>query len=146
MCGFCRFFSAINAILGVPDEMALPPSGTVISQASGRMRQLAVRTGAIHGLGKLLRQNPGELIDRDVEPRRQLLDGVAAEHLLQLLGRNRQVLAVSDPGFDQIAEARLLELGDDGGEPALAAIAEHFAQHDRNYRRLELAECAFECR
>ncbi len=65
---------------------------------------------------------------------------------LQLLGRNRQILAVSDPGFDLIAEARLLKLGDDGGEPALAAIAENFAQHDRNHSRLELAECAFERR
>jgi len=126
--------------------MALPMPGTRYLQASGRMRELAVRTGLIHGLGKLLRQNLGELIDRDVEPRRQLLDGVAAQHLLQLLGRDRQVLAVSDPGFDLIAEARLLELGDDGGESALAAIAEHFAQHDRNHSRLELTEGALERR
>ena len=45
--------------------------------------------------------------------RGQLLDRVAAEHLLQLLGRDRQVLAVADPGFDLIAEAGLLQLGDD---------------------------------
>jgi hypothetical protein len=42
-------------------------------------------------------------------------------------------LTVSDPGFDLIAETRLLELGEDRGEPDLAAIAEHFAQHDRNH-------------
>ena len=40
--------------------------------------------------GKLLRQNLGNLVDRDIEACGQLLDGVAAQHLLQLLGRDRQ--------------------------------------------------------
>src|ERR1700736_4111275 len=77
------------------------------------MRELAVRTGVIHDRGKHLRQNRGELIDRDVEPRRQLLDRVAAQHLLQLLGGDRKVLTVSDPGFELVAKPGLLQLGDD---------------------------------
>jgi len=108
---FCRFFSAIRAISGVPDQLDLPAPGTAVPP-SGRMRKLAVRTGVIHGSGELLRQNLPKLIDRNIEPGGQLLDGVATEHLLQLLGRNRQVLTGSDPGFDLIAEARLLQLGD----------------------------------
>src|ERR1700723_2400615 len=74
-------------------------------QISGGMRQLAVRTGVIHRGGKLLRQNFGDLIDRDVEPCGQLLDGVAAQHLMQLVGRDRQILTISEPGFDLLAEA-----------------------------------------
>ena len=62
----------------------------------------------VDGGRELLRQHLGQLIDRNTEARRKLLDGVAAEHLLQLLRRNRQVLAVADPGFDLVAEARLL--------------------------------------
>ncbi len=110
------------------------------------MRQLAVRAGVIHCSRQLLRQNLGELIDRDIEPRGQLLDGVAAEHLLQLLGGDRQILTVSDPGFDLIAKAGLLQLGDDRVQSALAAIAEHFAQHHRDHSGLKLAECAPERR
>ena len=71
--------------------MALPPSGTAILQASDRMRELAVRTGAIDSGRKLLRQNLGELINRDIEPRAATI----------------------------------------AGEPALAAVAEDLAQHDR---------------
>ena len=55
------------------------------------MRQLAVRTGLIHRRGRLLRQNFGELINRDIEPRAATI----------------------------------------AGEPALAAVAEDLAQHDR---------------
>jgi len=110
------------------------------------MRQLAVRTGVIHRGGEILRQEFAELIDGDVESRGQLLDRVAAEHLLQLLGGDREVLTVSEPGFDLIAKAGLLELGDDRRESALAAVAEHLAQHDRDHRRLKLAEGAFERR
>ena len=72
------------------------------------------------------------------------LDRVAAEHLLQLVGRDRQVLAVADPGFDLIAEARLLQLGDDRAKAALAAAAQHFAQHGRKNGGSELAERALE--
>src|ERR1700728_3501367 len=109
-------------------------------QISGSMRQLAVRTGVIHRGGKLLRQNFGDLIDRYVEPRGQLPDGVAAEHLMQLVGRDRQILTVSDPGFDLLAEARLLQLCNDGGESALIAIAKDFAQHHRKHSAAKLAE------
>ena len=85
----------------------------------GRVRQLSIRTGVIHRFGKLLRQNLGELIDRNIEPRGQLLDGIAAQYLLQF-GNNRR-------------------------KAALTAVAEHFAQHDRQHGTLELAECALEC-
>jgi hypothetical protein len=61
-------------------------------------------------------------------------------NLLQLLGRNRQILTVSYPGFDLIAQACLLELGDDRGEPALTTLAENFAEHGRDHSRLKLAE------
>jgi hypothetical protein len=105
-------------------------SGTVIL---GRVRELAIRAGVVHRGGKLLRQNLGELINRDIKTRSQLLDGIAAQHLLQLLGRDGKVLAVSDPGSDLVAKACLLQPGDDRREPALAGIAEHFAQHHRNY-------------
>ena len=76
--------------------------------------------------------------------RGQLLDHIAAQCLLQLVGRDRQVLTVSDPGFDLITKACLLELGDNSREPTLTAIAEHLAQHHRNYCRLKLAEDTFE--
>jgi hypothetical protein len=49
--------------------------------------------------------------------------GAAAQHLLQLLDRDRKILTVSDPGFDLIAETRPLELGDGRGEPAPAAMS-----------------------
>jgi len=58
------------------------------------MRQLAVRAGVIHRQRKLLRQHLGELIDRNIEAGGQLLDGVAAQHLLQLFGGDREILAV----------------------------------------------------
>ena len=98
----------------------------------------------VDGRRQLMRQYLGELIDRDVEPRSQLPDRVAPEHLLQLLGRDRQVLAIADPGFDLIAEAGLLQLGDDRRSSALPAIAEHLAQHHRNHRGFELTEHAGE--
>ena len=110
------------------------------------MRELPVRAGVIHRQWKRLRQDLGELVDRDVVAGRQLSDGVAAQHLLQVLGRDRQVLAIADPLFDLVADAGLLQLGDDRIKPALAAITEHFAQHDRQHGPLELAEDALECR
>ena len=113
-------------------------------QASGGMRQLSVRTGVIHRSGKLLRQNFGDLIDRYVEPCGQLLDRVAAQYLMQLLGCDRQVLTVSDPGFDLIAEARLLQLCNDRREAALIAIAKDFAQHHRKHSAPKLAEGVLE--
>src|ERR1700761_2674715 len=109
-------------------------------QTSGGMRQLAVRTGVVHRGGKQLRQNLGYLIDRHVEPRGQLLDGVAAEHLMQLVGRNRQIRTVSDPGFDLLGEAPLLQLCNDGRETALIAIAQDFAQHHRQHSAPKLTE------
>src|SRR4051812_31837879 len=69
---------------------------TAISR-SGGVRQPTVRTGVIDRGGQLVRQHLGELVDRNVEARRELPDGVAAKHLLQLFGRDRQVLAVADP-------------------------------------------------
>jgi len=45
-------------------------------------------------------------------------------------------LAIANPGFDLIAEARLLELGNDCVQPALAAIAENLAQHNRKHGAL----------
>ena len=104
------------------------------------MRQLAVRAGVIHRGGKLLRQNFGDLVDRYVEPCSQLLDGVAAEHLMQLVGCDRQILTVSDPGFDLLAKARLLQLCNDGRESALIAIAKDFAQHHRKHSAPKLTE------
>src|SRR5258705_10114550 len=86
---------------GAPRESAWRLSRTGIPP-SGGVRQPAVRAGMVDGGRELLRQHLGKLVDRNVEARRELLDGVAAEHLLQLLGRNRQVLAVADPGFDLI--------------------------------------------
>ena len=98
---FYSCFKAIRAIRAVKDEPLRPT--LTFWRGSGRVWQLAVRTGVIHSRGKLLRQNLGDLIDRDVELGRQLLDRVAAKHLVQLLGRNRQVLPASDPGFHLIA-------------------------------------------
>jgi len=87
-------------------------------------------------------QDLGELIDRDVEPSGQLLDDIAAQDLLKLFRGDREVCPVSNPGFDLIAEAGLLELVDDGGKSALAAAAENLAQHRRKNRAAELAERA----
>jgi len=53
-------------------RIALPLAGTYFSKVPGHMRQLAVRIGAIHGGGKLLRQTLGnsglhrlELLDHE---------------------------------------------------------------------------------
>jgi hypothetical protein len=78
------------------------------------MRQLAVRTGPVHGGRQLLGQDLCDLIHRDIEPGGQLLDRIAAQYLFQLVGRDRQVLTVADPGFDLLAETGLLQFGDDG--------------------------------
>jgi len=111
---------------------------------SGSVRELTVRTGVIDRQRQLLCQQLAELVNRDIEARRQLLGGIAAQYLLQLLRCDWQVLAVSDPGLDLIAEAGLLQLGDDGIEPALAAIAKHFAENNRQHGRLKLAERTFQ--
>ena len=80
----------------VPRERS-PVMRNPTTQISGGMRQLAVRAGMIDRGGKLLGQNFRDLIDRDVVLRRQLPDGVVAQNLMQLVGRNRQVRAASDP-------------------------------------------------
>jgi len=74
------------------------------------MRQLAVRAGVIDRQRQLLGEHFGKLIDRDIEPCGQFPDLFAAKHLLQLVRGNRQVLPVSDPGFDLVAKTGLFEL------------------------------------
>jgi hypothetical protein len=111
---------------------------------SGGVRQLSVRARLVNGLWKLLRQDLGDLIDRDVEPGRQLLDRVTTEHLLQLLRGDWQVLSVADPGFHLISETRLLQFGDDGGQTALIAAAQYLAQHNRQNGTFQLSERALE--
>src|ERR1700684_3597374 len=71
---FCRFFSSINALPAAADESGRLPSGTLPPRAPGGGRELAGPTGLVHRRWQLLRQDLGELIDRDVESRRQLLD------------------------------------------------------------------------
>src|SRR4029077_18090534 len=107
-------------------------------------RELTAGACVIDRQRQLVRQYLRQLVDRDVVLGGELLDAVASEHLTQLIGRDRQVLAIADPGFDLIAEAGLLQLGDDRVKPALAAIAENFAQHDRKHGSLELPERALE--
>jgi len=97
------------------------------------MGQLSVRTCAVDRFGKLLCQNLRDLIDWDVELRGELLDCVAAQDLLQLLGGDRQVVAVADPRFDLIAEARLLQFGHDRAQTALAAGTENLADDNRKH-------------
>src|ERR1700722_678913 len=110
------------------------------------MRQFSVRARMVDGGRKLLRQNLGNLIDRDVELGSQLLDRVAAQYLLELLSRDRQGLPVSDPGFDLIAQTRLLQLGNDRRQSALIAVAQYLAQHNRQNSALQLSEHALEGR
>src|SRR6266700_7346545 len=88
---------------------------------SSRVREATVRTGVIHGQRELVCQYLTQLVDRDVVLGGELLDGVAPQHLAQLIGRDRQVLTVADPGFDLIAKASPLQLGDDSVEPTLAS-------------------------
>ena len=76
------------------------------------MGQLAVWACPIHGGRKLLRQDLRDLIHRNIEARSQLFDGVAAQNLLKLVGGDRQVLTVSQPGLHLLAEACLLQFGD----------------------------------
>jgi len=68
------------------------------------------------------------------------------QHLLQLLGRDRQVLAVADPGFDLIAEARLLQLGYDRVQPALAAITSTSLRNTTGSTAPSSCRCALEDR
>ncbi|KTT54232.1 hypothetical protein SB7C_12355, partial [Staphylococcus epidermidis] len=127
-------------------EIARRPRPEPGFSGSGGMRQLAVGARAVHRPRKLLGQHLGQLVDRNVEPGGELLDRVAAQHLLQLVGRDRQVLAGADPGFDLVAEPGLFELGDDGRQAALPAIALHLAEHDGNHGRPELAKHALQLR
>lgn len=106
------------------------------------MRQLAVRASVVDGAGKLLRQDLGDLIDRDVVLGGELPNGIAAQHLLQLFRGDRQVLAIADPGLHLVAETRLLQLGNDSGKSALTAVAQYLAQHHRQNSALQLSECA----
>src|SRR5438046_9371355 len=82
----------------------------------------------------------------DVVARSQLADGVAAEHAAELVGRDRQVLAIAEPGFDLVTEPRLLEFCDDRAEAALTVAPEHLVQHGRQHGCAELAERAPERR
>src|SRR5262245_1239899 len=65
--------------------------------ASGGMGQLPVRARAINCQRKLVRQYLGDLVDRNMVLGRKLANHVAAEHLLQLVGRDGQVLTGADP-------------------------------------------------
>ena len=105
---------------------------------------MAVGAGIIDRFRQLLSQDLRDLIDRNIVLGGQLSDGVVAQHLLQFLRTDRQVLAIAEPGLDLIAETRLLELGDNGGQTTLPAIPEDFAQHDREHRASKLAERASE--
>ena len=111
------------------------------------MRQLAVGTRFVDGVRKLMRENLGDLIDGDIVFGRELLDDIAAQHLLELLGRNRQVPAVADPGLHLIAETGLLKLGHDGGQSALPpAATQYLAQDGWQYGALQLPKRALEGR
>lgn len=105
---------------------------------------MAVRARLIDRLRQLLSEDLRDLIDRNIVLGRQLPNGIVAEHLLQFFRRDRQVLAVAEPGLDLIAEPRLLKLGDNGGQAALAATTKEFVQYDRQHGAPELAECASE--
>src|SRR5271154_5205446 len=84
------------------------PSGKAVAvgvwQPSGGMRKLAVRACLVDRDRKLVRQHFGDLIDRNIVLGGELPDDVAAQHLLDLIGRDRQVLSVPEPRTDLIAE------------------------------------------
>lgn len=103
---------------------------------------MAVRAGMIDRLGQFLGQDLRDLIDRDIVPGSELPNRVATEHLLQLFRTDRHILAIAKPGFDLIAETGLFELGDNGGQAALAAIAEELVHDNREHGASELAERA----
>jgi len=105
---------------------------------------MAVRARLIDRLRQFLSKDLRDLIDRNIVLGRQLPNRIVAEHLLQFFGRDRQVLAVAEPGLDLIAEARLLKLGDNGGHAALAATAKELVQYDRQDSAAELAKRASE--
>jgi hypothetical protein len=110
------------------------------------MGQTAVGAGVIHRLGQFLGQNLAQMVDRDVVAGSQLADDIAAENAAELVGRDRQVLAFAEPGFDLVTEPRLLELCDDRAETALIVAAEHLAQRVGQHGCAELAERATERR
>ena len=60
------------------------------------MREVPAWAGVIHRRRKLLRQNLRKLVDRNIEARRKLLHLIAAQHLLQFVGGNRNVLPAAD--------------------------------------------------
>ena len=75
----------------------------------GRL-QGAVRTHAVDGLRQMLRQHREQLIDRQAGLARHLLQLLVAERGAQLVGRDRQVGAIAEPGGHLAAEATLLQL------------------------------------
>ena len=99
------------------------------------MWQLAVRAGVIHRERKLMGEQLGDLIDRNIVLRGQLLDGLVTQNLTHLIGGDRQVLAGPNPGLHLIAESGLLKLGDDRVQTALAAGPQVVVQDDQRRGR-----------
>ena len=52
----------------------------------------------------------------------ELLDELIAEHLLDLFGRDRKIVAVADPRLHEVAEALLLELLHQAVEAVAGAV------------------------
>src|SRR5271166_847054 len=143
-----RYRNGIGGVTGIwLSEGGAPSLGPAFGPPfSSRVRQLAVGARLVHGERQLVRQHLRHLVDRNVVFGGDLPDRVVAEHLLELVGSDREILAVADPGFDLVAEAGLLELGDDGGKPALAPGTHDLAHHHRQYGCANLAERASEGR
>src|SRR5450631_2091334 len=97
---------------------------------------LSVRCQVIDELREYLGQARTRIAMGHAELLRNLPDGAAAEHFLQLAAADRRVLAGADPRSDLLREAAVLQLADDPGQAAVLLDQLQRHHHQRALRLL----------
>ena len=85
-------------------------------------RHLTIRREVVDELGQNARDGRGGRVDIDTVLLGKLLDELAAQHLLNLLRANRQILAGADPGLNEMTETSAFELLEQPAEPLARAM------------------------
>jgi predicted GNAT family N-acyltransferase len=106
--------------------------------------QLAVRAGLVDDGRQVLRQEFQGFVYRDAEVLRELLHLRVAQDRAELVGRDRHVLAVTEPRANLIAEAALLQLGNETVEIAEIGLCQNGGDQRRYGGGFRLAQNALE--
>lgn len=85
-------------------------------------RHLAIRREVVDELGEDACDGRRGGIEIDAVLLRELLDKFATQHLLDLLGADRQVLPGADPRLDEVAETGAFELLHQPAQPLAGAV------------------------